>query len=216
MFSFDSSSLTTALAVLSLACGAGCAEDLKLDGEDGPLETVATEPLADGSFLTRVDASDAEAWVYFSFVSGGQVIPLDPLSSPDWDLGFQRFHIVSNGGASGSGGAAIAVLTEQSFEAVVSAPADGYLPDQPDGDDSDTVVNSAFEEGDGWYAYDETTNRLSPRANVYVVQTGRGAHYKIALVDYYDGAGSSGHPSFSWAALPEIELPDIGTPGVDP
>jgi hypothetical protein len=211
MFSLDSSSLTAALAALSLAFGAGCAEDLKLDGEDGPTGTVATEPLADGSFMTRVDASDAEAWIYFSFVSGGQVIPLDPLTSSDWDLGFQRFHIISNGGASGSGGAAVAMLTEQSFEAVTSAPADGYVPDQPDSDDSDTVVNSVFEEGDGWYAYDEMTYRLSPRANVYVVQTARGAHYKLALLDYYDAAGSSGHPSFSWA-----ELPETGTPGVDP
>jgi hypothetical protein len=211
MFSLDSSSLTAALAVLSLAFGSGCAEDLKLDGEDGSTETVATEPLADGSFITRVNASDPEAWVYFSFVSGGQVIPLDPLTSADWDLGFQRFHIISNGGASGSGGAAIAVLTEQSFDAVTSAPADGYVPDQPDGNDSDSVVNSVFEEGDGWYAYDEMTNRLSPRANVYVVQTARGAHYKLALLDYYDAAGSSGYPSFSWA-----ELPETSTPGVDP
>jgi heme-binding HmuY-like protein len=211
MFSFDSSSLTAALAVLSLAFGASCAEDLKLDSEDGPTETVATEPLADGSFMTRVDASDSEAWIYFSFVSRGQVIPLDPLSSTDWDLGFQRFHIISNGGASGSGGAAIAVLAEQSFDAVVSAPAEGYVPDQPDSDDSDSVVNSAFEEGDGWYAYDEMTNRLSPRANVYVVQVARGASYKLALLDYYDVAGSSGHPSFSWA-----ELPATGIPGVDP
>jgi hypothetical protein len=211
MFSFDSSALTAALAAFSVAVGAGCAEDLKLDGDDGPASTVATEPLPDGSFITRVDASDSEAWVYFSFVSGGEVIPLDPLNSSDWDLGFQRFHIISNGGASGSGGAAIAVLDEQSFDAVVAAPADGYVPDQPDSDDSDSVVNSAFEEGDGWYAYDEMTNRLSPRSNVYVVQTARGASYKLALLDYYDAAGSSGHPSFSWA-----ELPESGIPSVDP
>jgi hypothetical protein len=216
MFSFDSSSLRAALAVLSLASGAGCAEDLKLDDEDGPTATVATEPLADGSFTTRVDASDYEAWVFFSFVSGGEVIPLDPLSSTDWDLGFQRFHIISNGGASGSGGAAIAVLPEQTFEAVASAPADGYVPDQPDSDDGDMVVNSAFEEGDGWYAYDELTNRLSPRANVYVVQTARGAHYKLAFLDYYDVAGSGGYPMFSWAELPGSGVPGSGTPPIDP
>lgn len=211
MFSFDWSSLTAALAAFSLACGAGCAEDRRLDGEDDAAEAVATEPRADGSFMTRVDASDAEAWVYFSFVSGGQVLPLDPASGSDWDLGFQRFHIVSNGGASGNGGAAVAVLTEQSFDDVLSAPADGYVPDQPDGDDSDTVADSIFEEGDGWYAYDEATNRLSPRANVYVLQAARGAHYKLAILDYYDGAGSSGHPSFAWA-----ELAASAAPGVDP
>ena len=199
MFSINSGPLVAALALLSV--GAGCAEDLKLDTDDGPTETVATEPLSDGSFMTRVDASSSEEWVYFSFVSADQVIPLDAANNSDWDLGFQRFHIISNGGASGSGGAAVAVLTEQSFDAVLAPPVDGYIADQPDGDDSDSVVNSVFEEGDGWYAYDDTTNRLSPRANVYVVQTARGAHYKVSILDYYDGSGSSGHPSFSWAEL---------------
>ncbi len=179
----------------------GCADDLKLEPDDGETEIVTTEPLAGGGFTTRVDASDSEAWVYFSFVSGGQVIPLDAANSSDWDLGFLRFHIISNGGVSGNGGASVAVLTDQTFEGVTSAPADGYVADQPDSDDSDMVVNSTFEAGDGWYAYDEMTNRLSPRALVYVVQTGRGAHYKLSILDYYDAAGSSGHPLFSWAEL---------------
>ncbi|HTV18570.1 MAG TPA: HmuY family protein [Polyangiaceae bacterium] len=200
MFAIDSRSLAV-VAALSLLASAGCAEDLELSTDDGPAETVATEPLDDGSFMTRVDASSSDEWIYFSFVSGGQVIPLDPANSSDWDLGFQRFHIISNGGASGSGGSAVAVLLEQQFDAVLSPPTDGYVVDQPDSDDSDTVVDTVFEEGDGWYAYDDMTNRLSPRANVYVVQTTRGAHYKLSIVDYYDSAGSSGHPSFSWAEL---------------
>jgi hypothetical protein len=201
MVSLKSGALGALATLLSIAFGAGCAEDLKLDSDDGPAQTVATEPLDEGSFMTRVDASSSDEWIYFSFVSGGQVIPLDPANSSDWDLGFQRFHIISNGGASGSGGASVAVLAEQAFEAVLAAPVEGYLVDQPDSDDSDSVVNSVFEEGDGWYAYDDMTNRLSPRANVYVVQTARGAHYKLAIADYYDAAGSSGHPSFSWAEL---------------
>jgi hypothetical protein len=44
-------------------------------------------------------------------------------------------------------------------------------------------VNSIFEAGDGGYAYDEMTNRLSPRALVYVVATGRGAHYELSILD---------------------------------
>lgn len=201
MSSIRSSSRAALLVLLGAACGAGCAEDLQLDDTEAPAETVTTEPLADGSFMTRLDSSDFDAWIFFSFVSGGQVIPLDPRNSSDWDLGFQRFHIISNGGASGSGATAIAVLPEQSFETVVSTPTEGYIADQPDDDDSDSVVESAFVAGDGWYAYDEMTNRLSPRPNVYVVKTSRGAHYKLAIVDYYDAAGSSGHPSFSWAEL---------------
>lgn len=200
MSASNSSSLFLA-ALLSLALGAGCAEDLKLDEQDGPLEPVDTESLDDGSFMTRVDASSSEEWIYFSFVSGRQIIPLDPANNSDWDLGFQRFHIISNGGASGSAGADVAVLLDQAFEAVTAPPADGYVADQPDGDDTDSVVDTVFETGDGWYDYDDTTNRLSPRQNVYVVRTARGAHYKLTILDYYDAAGSSGHPSFAWAEL---------------
>jgi hypothetical protein len=178
----------------------GCAEDLTADEADGPADTVVTAPDGD-AFTTRVDASSSDVWVYFSFETGGQVSPATPDASADWDLGFQRFHIISNGGASGGGGAAVATLVDQAFDDVVTAPSDGYVADQPDTDDDDSVVNSAFEDGDGWYAYDETTNRLSPRAYVYVIQTSRGAHYKLSILDYYDGAGTSGHPSFTWAEL---------------
>lgn len=194
----------TLLAATTLAAFAalGCAEDLQLEAPATPAEPVVTEPAADGSFTTRVDATDAEAWIYFSFLSGAQVIPADPATSLDWDLGFQRFHIISNGGASGSAGAAVARLVDQAFDAVLAAPSDGYVADLPDGDDDDTLADTLFEEGDGWYDYDESTNRLSPRPHVYVVQTGRGSRYKLVILDYYDAAGSSGHPSFSWAELP--------------
>jgi hypothetical protein len=84
---------------------------------------------------------------------------------------------------------------------VTAAPSEGYVEDQPDSDDDDTVVNSAFETGDGWYDYDPATNRLSPRPNVYVARTPSGAHYKVEILDYYDTAGTSGHPTFAWAEL---------------
>ncbi len=197
-----SSRFQRSYALLSLITAPlGCAEDLQLDDAEAPAATVSTDATGENAFTTRIDASDEATWVYFSFVSRAQVIPVDPPNSTEWDLGFQRFHIISNGGASGSGGASVAVLAEQSFDAVVAPPSEGYIPDQPDSDDGDTVANSAFEDVDGWYAYDEETNRLSPRGNVYVVQTARGAFYKLALLDYYDEAGSSGHPSFSWAEL---------------
>jgi hypothetical protein len=182
---------------------AGCADDLKVETATEPeqAQSVVTQPAEDGTFTTQVDAANGETWVYFSFASGSQVAPPDPASSDAWDLGFQRFHIISNGGASGTGGGAVAIVTDQEFDAVTAAPSEGYVEDQPDSDDDDTVVNSAFETGDGWYDYDPATNRLSPRPNVYVVQTPSGAHYKVEILDYYDTAGTSGHPTFAWAEL---------------
>jgi heme-binding HmuY-like protein len=190
----------SALYCIALSC-AGCAEDLKAEGAGEENETVATESVGENVFSTRIDASNDAAWVYFSFAAAGQVTPTDAATSAEWDLGFQRFHVVSNGGASGGGGVAVATLADQTFDGVLTAPADGYVADEPDSDDSDTVANSAFEQGDGWYDYDEATNRLSPRPIVYVVRTARGADYKLSFLDYYDAAGSSGHPSFSWSEL---------------
>jgi hypothetical protein len=202
MRSPSSSCLLRASALLCLALPlAGCAEDLQPEAEGTETETVSTEPVGGDAFNTRVDASDDALWVYFSFASAGQVTPADATNSADWDLGFQRFHIISNGGVSGSGGATVAVLVDQTFDGVLEAPEDGYVADAADDDDSDTIANSAFEQGDGWYAYDEMTNRLSPRPIVYVIRTARGADYKLSLVDYYDAAGSSGHPIFSWSEL---------------
>jgi hypothetical protein len=188
-------------AALALSLSTGCAEDLAVDQPAPVAESVVTEAGTAATFRTRVDASNSEAWRYFSFATGAEVTPADPTSSPDWDLAFQRFHILSNGGVSGSGGAAIAVVASQTLADLGAAPADGYLEDQADGDDDDSIAESAFSMGDGWYAYDSATNRLSPHPNVYVVRTGSGAFYKLAIVDYYDAAGTSGYPSFEWAGL---------------
>jgi hypothetical protein len=97
---------------------------------------------------------------------------------------------------------AVAALVGESFTEVSAAPEGGYVSDQPDSDDDNTVADSAFAADDGWYDYDPATNRLSPKPIVYVVRTTSGAHYKLALLDYYDDAGTSAHPIFSWAEIP--------------
>lgn len=187
---------------LALALLAGCAEDLAVEAtEETTGEAVVTEAGTGGAFVTRVDASDMAAWRYFSFATGTEVVPADPATSADWDLAFQRFHILSNGGVTGSSGAAIAVVSGQAFADVSAAPADGYVEDAADGDDDDTISESAFSDGDGWYAYDPATNRLSPYPNVYVVRTGSGAFFKLAILDYYDASGTSGFPQFEWSGL---------------
>lgn len=193
--------LTHAALLFSALPLSACADDLVADTTQTETARVLTEPNDDGQAITSIDASNAEAWVYFSFESGGEVVPADPADSPDWDLGFQRFHIISNGGVSGSGGASVAALAEQTFDGVTSAPAQGYVEDQPDADDDDSVADSAFAMNDGWYDYDGATNRLSPKPIVYVVRASSGQHYKLELLDYYDAAGTSGHPRFAWAPL---------------
>jgi heme-binding HmuY-like protein len=179
-----------------------CAEDLAAESTEADGLRVITSANLPGEFTTRIDASDAAAWVYLSLQSGEEVTPVDPSASDEWDLAFQRFHILTNGGASGGGTTSVAVLVGENFADVIGAPESGYVSDQPDSDDDDTVADSAFAADDGWYDYDPATNRLSPKQIVYVVRTTAGVHYKLALLDYYDQAGTSAHPSFTWAELP--------------
>jgi HmuY protein len=185
-----------------------CAEDLRLET---PLSEAAVPVITEGDaatgFSTFIDASSQDLWIYFDFETGALATPGDPPLDEDWDLAFQRFHIISNGGDSGPGEVTVAALVGVELASVTSAPDAAYVSDQPDSDDTDEIADSAFAEGDGWYAYDPSTNRLSPRDIVYVVRTGSGAHYKLQMLGYYDVAGSSGHPSFSW-----FELPPEGAP----
>ena len=53
--------------------------------------------------VITVDASSYFNWVYFSFDQGDVVEIENPENSLEWDLAFQRKHIRTNGGLSGSG-----------------------------------------------------------------------------------------------------------------
>jgi hypothetical protein len=192
--------MRTLAIILALA---GCAESIRPDRPDGgptvdatfigPFGTV-TNP--DGTFTTRVDASSTEAWLYGDFETTAAVTEADA-----WDLRFQRFHISTNGGISGTGGVEVIALTGVPFEALFTPPASGYVSDAPDGDDANMEPDYAFEQGEGWYAYDQETHVLTPRPLVWVVKTAGGSTIKLELLGYYDDAGTAGFLTFRWAPL---------------
>lgn len=187
---------------IGLALTCGCADDLTPNTDaPEPSATVVTEALEGELFMTAIDASDRERWVYFSFAEAAEVDVGDPATSTEWDLAFQRFNVLSNGGASGSGGRAVAILDGMQLEAVTSAPADGYVEDRPDSEDEDRIADSAFADGDGWYDYDSADNTLSPKPIVYVLRAPGPQYYALAFSSYYDDAGTSAHPSFRWRII---------------
>lgn len=152
----------------------------------------------------RVDASDTEPWIYVDLDARAEVTPADPLDDAVWDLGFRRFHIVVNGGVSGSAGVAVAVVDGQPLDAVEAPDVAAFVTDVADGADEDTLPDYVFSGGlDPWYAYDVVTHVLTPKARVFVVRTSAGALVKLAIDDYYDGAGGSGHPSLRYAGIEE-------------
>ncbi|MEX1362972.1 MAG: HmuY family protein [Nannocystaceae bacterium] len=179
------------------------ADDASLETEDaGPIDAdggpqVDHEDLGDGVTATRVDATADGGWVYLDLSDGQQLEVDDPQANLDWDLAFRRFHIKLNGGASGGGGVEAAIVEDPSFETLSSAPADGYLYDQPDGDDEDDEPDYVLQD---WYDYDIMTHVLTPAPVVYVIRHEDG-YTKLVLDGYYDDAGTSGHPSFRWASV---------------
>lgn len=160
--------------------------------------------LEDGSVETLVDASSTTAWSYLDFETGLAVMPMDPQRERTWDIAFQRFKVVSNGGVSGMGGALVARITDTPFANITQAPEDGYLADTPDGEaDRDDTPDSAFTNGvDDWYTYDVATHRVSPREDItYIVRTPEMHFFKVQIRAYYDAAGSPGFLRFRWAPV---------------
>lgn len=138
-------------------------------------------------FLTRVDAVDHAAWIHVDLDTGLEVDGSDAR----WDLRLRRFEIELNGGISGSTGVEVALVEGATLERVTTEPTEGYVTDTSDARAFDT-----------WYGYDEMTHILTPAARVYVVRTNGGATVPMQMVGYYNGAGTSGNPSFRWKSLP--------------
>jgi hypothetical protein len=197
------------LTLIVVLLGAiGCADKIHHDNPDAatpgdgntgdaPAQTgkVRTTRGGDATYTTVVDSTSATDWAHADFETGGEVASTAP-----WDLRFQRFHISTNGGVSGTGGVQVAAVTGTAFAAVTAAPATGFITDTADGN-GDGLPDYAFDQGDSWYSYDDASHLLTPRPIVWVLKTAGGSTLKLEIVKYYDDAGTSGWFTVHWAAL---------------
>ena len=188
------------LLLLPLACAAPPDDDG--DGEqNGP---VVTEE-KDGAYETYLDATAEDVWTYFDFESRAQAQPTNPDADPTWDLAALRFNVKTNGGTSGTGNAAVAILEGTTFDAVTAPPTSGWLTDtatEPGVGGSPDAMTSPGYAFDNWFKYDIATHTLQPvEGRIYVVRTPEGNHFKMAMLGYYDDAGTPGYVHFRWAAI---------------
>lgn len=179
--------LTTLSLLVAFACAACGSIDFtsprQLDSVDG--RSLVT---GEGEVATvLIDAHVEGVWVFFDLETGTEVDESDA-----WDLAFQRFQIRTSD-------AAARVATP--FEELTSAPAEGYQFDAEDSDDDGEDPDYAFLFPEPWYEYQLATHRLDAIDVTYVVRTFEGHHFKVQMLDYYDAAGSSGHPSFRYASI---------------
>lgn len=195
----DEIACTFALAV-ALCAGPACAADIRPpaevdalpDDDARPTGPVATVRNPDGSYTTWLDASDDATWRRLDLETGME-------ADDGWDLAGRRFHLRLDGGASGDGGVEVAPVAGD-LASVTAAPATGWITDAPDAD-GDGEVEYAFEQGDGWYAYDTQTHVLTPRPIVWVIRTNGDAVIKLAIESYYDEAGTPARFRLRWAPL---------------
>ncbi|MDQ3263678.1 MAG: HmuY family protein [Myxococcota bacterium] len=188
------------LTCLLGACAPDLREDYPFDGDLPDGDYVTFQALEGGVEEGRVNAGQPESWVFVDLDGRRQVPGSEAIGTVGWDLGFQRFKIISNSGVSGVGPLEVAILPGADFSTLTQAPTGGYQVDAADGPDSNSEVDSAFLIDDGWYSYDLLNHGVQPRDLVYVVHTDQG-YLALRLLAYYDEAGTAARIRFQQKAL---------------
>jgi hypothetical protein len=187
-----------ALALLGVAC----AEDLRPNpgpadaGGDAP--TVVSMRMGE-VVTTTVDATWPDTWVYFDFETGAEVAAPQTTGARSWDVAFQRFKVMANGGVNGSAGVEVAMIADRALDDVDTAPSTGWLLDAPDGADGNPDPDTVFNRGeDTWFDYDVNTHVLSAKKRIYVVRTADEGYFAVQLLSYYDDFGNGGYLRLRW------------------
>ena len=151
-----------------------------------PRPPAASEPVT--YTVTDLDArGEGEHFTFYS-LRENRVVPVADSASADWDLAFRSTTILANGGASGPGEGAVAVLQDTTFAAVTAAPADDAFVQDRGTDKTETAIPGGA--GNGWYDYDFVSGIVAPRPAVLVVRTADGRYAKVEVLSYYQGAPS--------------------------
>lgn len=151
-----------------------------------PVEAVGERLV--GPVVYTVDAASADRWRFFDFSRGSVVESPDPRG---WDLAFQRFHIIVNGGPGFAGGGGILDLGSVPFDSVRALPADGYRTTISASDSTNPAIAD-------WYDYGFTSHLLTPKPNVYGIRTADGRYAAIELLGYYCPGARAGCVTFRY------------------
>lgn len=153
-------------------------------------ENVALPPKKIKKFKTshpviKVDAQSRDAWTLVDFSSGEIHHIKDPdddkvlLASLDWDIGFQRTKVITNGGETNpKGPVGVLNMGAQKFDDVSQIPSVDFVQDKRAWG---AVTNKSLVD---WYLYRTRTHNIESKKNVYLVQTGDG-HLKMRIINYY-------------------------------
>jgi hypothetical protein len=164
----------------------------KIDARAGGINMAADSPYiyVDLKAGTKVEISDVAA-----------------RASSAWDIALKRASLRTNSGDSGTGKRQVAAVQVAALADVTAAPASDYAIDDFTTDDcmfdfvGASEPRSAFGE---WYDYDLATNRVTPKAEVYVIKRSDGSSTAFRITAYYDppeGMTNGAMYSVEWKQL---------------
>lgn len=173
--------------------------------DPGATITTATVDATAGGILNAAD----NPYIYVDLKTGTKVeiTDLDALTSTAWDIALKRNNLRANGGDSGKGNRKLSVVQAADLEAVTAAPSTGYTTDKFADENCALIAGligdpmSAF---GNWYDYDENKRKVTPKAEVYVVERADGSHSAVEIRSYYvDEAAQTGSATFTvrWKQL---------------
>jgi hypothetical protein len=150
-----------------------------------PLPPIRSKIFETNNPVLKVNAQSKEQWTLVDFSTQKTFQISDPdkdkalMKQQDWDLGFQRTKIISNGGVTNpEGNVSIANLGPVDFNSVLQIPTASYVPDTRSWGN---VNNPAIVD---WYLYRTRTHNIESKRNVYIVKTGDGL-LKMRILNYY-------------------------------
>ena len=149
-----------------------------------PVSVIDPQEVGDqlvGPSVVTVDGRVNE-FAYFDFSTGSVVESPGPLG---WDLAFQRYTILANGGPNFAGQGGILDRGVTSLDSLTTVPTNGYAVNTGGRE----VTNPAIAR---WYEYSWTSHVLSPKPNVFAVRTADGRYAVFQILSYYCPAAQAG------------------------
>jgi hypothetical protein len=149
-----------------------------------PISDIDPQEVGDrlvGPSVHTVDGR-VDGFTYFDFSRGSVV---ESPSRLGWDLAFQRFNILANGGPDFAGQGGILDLGAGSLDSLTVVPTSGYAANTAGRE----VSNAATAD---WYEYSWTSHVLSPKPKLFAVRTADGRYAVFEILSYYCPTAQAG------------------------
>ncbi len=150
-------------------------------------------------------------FVYISFKDGSRVDIDDFAAKKDktWDLALRRTVIRVNGGDSGAGQGAVAILTGKKLDDVKAVPSSSSFSSDDFLSSTCAIKRNAINNiwtafcgtAGLWYDYSSGSHAVQPKAVAYVLRRANGEHVKLVIDSFYNSSNVGGHFTIRWSAI---------------